>query len=146
MGIYTVSTNSIALSAGVAKTAIRIVTPASRRAILRRLVVSDGSNDDTGLTARVGTGGTGGTGTDATPAPCGNAVAALSTAKIDFSAEPTGMTLRESYSFGAGSGVDQGFYGEEGVEVPHSSALNIVLTSIDARAAGEVSVVATFEE
>lgn len=146
MGIYTVSTNSIDLSAGVAKTAVRIETPASRRAILRKLVVTDGSNDDTGLTARVGTGGTGGTGTGATPAPCGNAVAALSTAKIDFSAEPTGMTLRESYSLGAGGGVEQRFDGEEGIEVPHSSALNIVLTSIDARASGEVSVVATFEE
>jgi hypothetical protein len=149
MGLYSVSTNSFTLTAATAKTVIRIATPATRSARLRKLVATDGSNESTGLTVRVatgGTGGTGGTGTDATPAPLGSSVASLCTAKIDFSGEPTGTTLREAYSFGAGGGISERFDGDEGIEVPHSSAISIVVTATDARAAGECSVTAVFED
>ncbi len=149
MSRYNVScTTDFALVAATAKTAIRINTPASRKAILRRIVITDklaGSTDE-GIEYAIQTGGTDGTGTAYTPIPLNNAAASVSTAKTSYTVEPTATTQAMKNGVPAGGGIDISFEGEDGLQVPHSSGFGVVLTSTQARASGIVEVTLTFEE
>lgn len=131
-----------ALSAGTAKTVVRFMTPSSRKATLRAAEVVDGeaAAGDLGILARILTGGTDGTGTSATPLPLNGAAASLGTAKVEYTVEPTGSPVEvERFRLPAGGGTSQRYEGEEGIEIPHSSAIALELTAAEARAANVVS-------
>lgn len=133
---------TFALTLGTAKTVIRYMTPTSRKATLRYLEIVDGeaAASDTGLLYRILTGGTDGTGTSATPSPLNGAAAALGTAKVNYTVEPTGSpTEVERGRVPAGGGVQLRYEGEEGIEIPHSSAIAIELTGVEARGSDVVS-------
>ena len=130
-----------ALTAGTAKTVVRFMSPSSRKATLRAIEVVDGeaAAGDLGILARVLTGGTDGTGTSATPLPLNGAAASLGTAKVEYTVEPTGTTEVERFRLPAGGGNAPRYEGEEGIEIPHSSAIALELTAAEARAANVVS-------
>lgn len=140
---------TFALTAGAAKTVIRFMTPATRKATLRRVEIVDrlAAASDSGLLCRILTGGTDGTGTAATPTPLNDAKACLSTAKVNYSAEPTGSpTEVERFAIPAGGGTVQPYEGDEGIEIPHSSAIAVELTAAQTRGSDMVSLKLIFEE
>lgn len=140
---------TFALSAGTAKTVARVMTPASRKLTLRRVEIVDrlAGSTDSGILYRVLTGGTDGTGTAATPTPLQDAKACLSTAKLNYTVEPTGSpTETERGAVPAGGGTVQSYEGDEGIEIPHSSAIAVELTAAQARASDMVSFKLIFEE
>jgi hypothetical protein len=147
MARYAISTQ-ITLAAATAKTAIRVNTPASRKAILRRVIVTDklaGSTDE-GVRVRVMTAGTDGTGTGATPVPLNNAQACVATAKVNYTVEPTASPVEVwRNAVPAGAGIEWGFEGEDGIQVPHSGAVALELTATQARTTS-VEVTMVFEE
>jgi len=131
-----------ALSAGTAKTVVRFMSPSSRKATLRAVEVVDGkaAASDLGILARILTGGTDGTGTTATPYPLNGAPASLGTAKVEYTAEPTGSPVEvERWRLPAGGANAPRYEDEEGIEIPHSSAFALELTAAEARAANVVS-------
>jgi len=130
-----------ALVAATAKTVVRFMSPTSRKATLRSIEIVDGkaAATDTGILFRVLTGGADGTGTVATPLPLGGAAASLGTAKVEYTVEPTEAVEAERGRVPAGGGVQQRYDGDEGIEIPHSSAIALELTGAEARAANVVS-------
>lgn len=145
MAQYTVSF-SVALTAATAKTVVRWMTPASRSGKLVTLSATDklAGSTDQGIGYRILTGGTDGTGTSQTPYPLNDAKACVATAKVNYTAEPTGSpteVLRGAIP--AGGGIAEAW---EGIVVPHSSAIAIEFTAAQARGAGVVEGFATFEE
>ena len=147
MARFSVS-STFALTTATAKTVIRINSPASRKAILRKIVIVDSlaASTDAGIILRVLTGGTDGTGTANTPVPLNGTSACVSTAKITYTAEPTGTTEVYKSAVPAGGGIEVAFDGEEGIQVPHSSGFGLELTAAQARAAGIVAATLIFEE
>lgn len=148
MGRFLLS-GSFALSAAAAKTLVRVNTPASRKLALRHIVVTDklaGASDE-GIAVRVLTGGTDGTGSSATPLPLGGAAACLSSAKVNYTVEPTGSPTEVArFAVPAGGGVDLAFEGSSSIEVPHSSAVALELTAAQGRGSNIVYVALEFEE
>ena len=140
---------SVALTAGAEKTVVRWNTPASRKGTLRRLNIADklaGSTDE-GIRWKIYTGGTDGTGTSQTPLALNGQSAAVATAKVNYTVEPTGSpteVLRGAIP--AGGAADLAFEGEEGLTVAHSSAIALALTATQSRASGIVEGFAEFEE
>jgi hypothetical protein len=148
MGLYSIS-GTFALTAATATTLLRVNTPASRKITLRRITAVDGlaAATDTGMLVRLMKGGTDGTGTAATPLPRGSAAACVSTAKVNYTAEPSGApTEIDRWRIPAGGGLDLRFDGEEGYECVHSSALYLEFTAVQARGANIVSAELVFEE
>ena len=93
------------------------------------------------------TAGTDGTGTAATPLPLDGASACVATAKVNYTAEPTGSPV-EAYRTKTipGGAIEKIFEGDEGIVVVHSSALAIELTAAQSRGSNVVAVELTFEE
>lgn len=140
---------TFALTANTAKTVVRVMTPASRKLTLRRMEIVDrlAGASDSGLLYRLVSAGTDGTGTTATPTPLNDAKACLSTAKLNYTVEPTGSpTEVERGAVPAGGGTVQTYEGDEGIEVPHSSAIALELTGVQARGSDMVGVKFIFEE
>ncbi len=146
MALYSVSTATFALVAGAAKTVVRFNTSPNRAGILRELHVVDRMTGTayTGIGIQIKTGGTDGTGTSYTPQPRNNANACLATAKVNYSAEPTGATAGPHYA--CNIVADIRFDDLAGIVVGESSAIAIVLTAAEDRASGDVSVTALFQE
>lgn len=142
-------TGSFALGIATAKTLIRVNTPSSRKIALRHIVVTDklaGASDE-GIAVRVLTGGTDGTGTAATPLPLGGAAACVSSAKVNYTVEPTGSPVEVArFAVPAGGGIDLAFEGPSSIEVPHSSAIALEVTAAQARGSNIVYVALEFEE
>ncbi len=148
MARYVIS-GTFALTAATAKTVGRIMTPASRKLTLRRLQIIDSKAgaSDQGILARVLTGGADGTGTAVTPTPLEGAVACLSTAKLNYTVEPTGAPAEVfRTTVPSGGGIDLLFEEREGIQIPHSSALAVELTAAEVRGSNVVSFAAYFDE
>ena len=140
---------SFALTATIAKTIIRVMPPGTRAIMLRGFRIVDGlaAAADEGLLARVLTAGIDGTGTAATPFPLNNAGACLSTAKVNYTVEPTGSPVeRYRTKVPGGGAIEKLFEGEEGIVIAHSSAVALELTSVSTKGSNVVSVELTFEE
>lgn len=148
MAQYAVS-GTFALTATTAKTVLRIMTPASRKGILRRIIVTDAQAGatDAGLLARILTGGTDGTGTSVTPTPLNAAAACVSTAKANYTVEPTGSPVEVwRTAVPSGGGIDVVLDGEQGLQVAHSSAIALELTAANTRGSNTVGATLIFEE
>lgn len=147
MARYSISTQ-VTLAAATAKTSTRVNTAASRKVTLRRITITDklaGATDES-VRVRVMRGGTDGTGTAATPAPRNAAAACISTAKVNYTVEPTGSPTEDwRNAIPAGAGIDIQFEGDEGIEYAHSSACALELYSTQARTVA-VEVTMVFEE
>lgn len=148
MAQYEVS-GTFALTENAAKTVLRIMTPSSRKAILRRITITDGQAgaNDAGIRVRILIGGIDGTGTGVTPAPLNGAAACVSTAKANYTVEPTGSpTERWRHVVPSGGGIDLPRDGEQGIEFAHSSALALELTASQSRGSNTVGATLIFEE
>ena len=124
----------------------RFNTSANRAARLREIIAGDRQTAATftGIRMQVVTGGTDGTGTAYTPQPRQNKPACLSTAKINYTAEPTGTTAGPHYALNVNAAIV--FEDEFEITVGDSSAIAIVLTADENRASGDVAITAVFEE
>lgn len=148
MARYEIS-GTFALTAATAKTVVRVMTPTSRKLVLRRVEIVDrlAGATDSGILYRLLTAGTDGTGTAATPTPMQDAKACLSTAKVNYTVEPTGSPVEvERGAVPAGGGVVQAYENDEAIEIPHSSAIALELTAAQTRGSDMVSVKFVFEE
>ena len=141
-------TGTVALTAATAKTVVRVMTPSSRKLTLRRAEIVDrlAGATDSGLLYRLLTGATDGTGTAATPLPLNDAKACLSTAKVNYTAEPASTTEIERGAVPAGGGISQVYEGDEGIEIPHSNGIGLELTGAQARGSDMVAYKFVFEE
>lgn len=149
MAKYSISSDDFALVAATAKTAIRINAASGRKVRIVEIRINDAlaGSTDQGIKYRIMTGGTDGTGASFTPVPLDASSTAVSTAKVAYTAEPTGSPV-EVFVDGlpAGSKVIERFSPDEAFLVAGSGAIYLELTAAQARASGVVSASVTFEE
>lgn len=141
---YNIMSGDISLVAATAKTAIQVITPATRKAKIEQITVSFASvtSTHTPVLVELLLQTTAGTVTAATPAPLtASDPAALCTAGVNATAEPTASTVLRAFRVTPIGGTAIIFLppGQE-IEMSISTRVGVRLTAADAQSSVRVEV------